>query len=358
MLNFVGTGIELHPGDFIEQADRLDVHVAKIKAVNEVEAASTGFGSKDRPRILFEPHVFYRELGSGPKRDRAVRDGLAYKKWGTKPYPRTADAQYDRLERAIIIDETAALRSASWGLGQVMGFNHELAGYSTVQFMVKAMMTGEGAQLEAMVNFILSAELDDELQRGDWAGFARGYNGAGYAKNNYHTKLSRAYQKFLTGGKAANQFPLLILGSSNKPKVKEVQRRLKLHGNYGGRIDGLFGPKTEQAVKEFQEDHPITGFVDGKVGKNTWTALLEDPGRASNEAMTPPAPESQPEKKDPPIEAVLPVVGGGISEASGTPLWVTLVIIAGLAMIAYAVWSNRKSVTRGFRRLLKLGEGE
>jgi hypothetical protein len=35
---------------------------------------------------------------------------------------------YPRLAQAIAIDRPAALRSASWGLGQIMGFNHELAG--------------------------------------------------------------------------------------------------------------------------------------------------------------------------------------------------------------------------------------
>lgn len=38
--------------------------------------------------MLFEPHVFYRLLGKGAKRDAAVSAGLAYPKWGMKPYAR------------------------------------------------------------------------------------------------------------------------------------------------------------------------------------------------------------------------------------------------------------------------------
>jgi peptidoglycan hydrolase-like protein with peptidoglycan-binding domain len=38
-------------------------------------------------------------------------------------------------------------------------------------------------------------------------------------------------------------------------------------------VDGLFGPATEQRVKQFQADEHLA--VDGVVGKNTWTALLE-----------------------------------------------------------------------------------
>jgi murein L,D-transpeptidase YcbB/YkuD len=36
---------------------------------------------------------------------------------------------------------------------------------------------------------------------------------------------------------------------------------------------GVFGPKTDTAVREFQDDHDLG--VDGIVGKNTWKALLE-----------------------------------------------------------------------------------
>lgn len=35
--------------------------------------------------------------------------------------------------------------------------------------------------------------------------------------------------------------------------------------------DGIFGPLTEEAVKEFQEKNGLT--VDGIVGKNTWTKI-------------------------------------------------------------------------------------
>lgn len=39
-----------------------------------------------------------------------------------------------------------------------------------------------------------------------------------------------------------------------------------------GEADGSFGGKTENAVKEFQEENDLD--VDGSVGKNTWNALL------------------------------------------------------------------------------------
>jgi murein L,D-transpeptidase YcbB/YkuD len=36
---------------------------------------------------------------------------------------------------------------------------------------------------------------------------------------------------------------------------------------------GVFGPKTNDAVRQFQRDNGLQ--VDGIVGKNTWKALLE-----------------------------------------------------------------------------------
>jgi transcriptional regulator with XRE-family HTH domain len=53
--------------------------------------------------------------------------------------------------------------------------------------------------------------------------------------------------------------------------VIEVQCLLKRHGFDPGPIDGIFGTKTEQAVKDLQRaGHAV---VDGKVGPQTWALL-------------------------------------------------------------------------------------
>jgi peptidoglycan hydrolase-like protein with peptidoglycan-binding domain len=38
-------------------------------------------------------------------------------------------------------------------------------------------------------------------------------------------------------------------------------------------VDGIFGPKTEERVRLFQGNENLT--VDGIVGRNTWTKLLD-----------------------------------------------------------------------------------
>ena len=195
MIDFVGPARALGTEDVRTIAGYLGCHVAAVRAVLAIEAAGNGFGPDKRPIILNEPHHFYRQIGPGPKRNEAVRRGLAYQAWGAKPYPRTQAARYAWLADAMGIDEAAALKSCSWGMGQVMGFNHQAAGFNTVQDFVRAMTISEGAQLYAMARFIVTNDLQLALRRLDWRAFARGYNGAAYEKNAYHTKLAAAYQR-------------------------------------------------------------------------------------------------------------------------------------------------------------------
>ena len=62
--------------------------------------------------------------------------------------------------------------------------------------MVEKFKQDEEEHLLAMVRFIISAGLDDELRRHDWVGFARGYNGPGFAKNGYDKKLAASFAKW------------------------------------------------------------------------------------------------------------------------------------------------------------------
>lgn len=194
-MTFIGEGRPLALDDITAIAGYLGCEVAAVHAVLAVETAGDGFGHDGRPIILNEPHVFYRELGRGDKRKEAVRAGLAYQKWGAKPYPKTQAERYAWLDAAMAIDEAAALRSCSWGLGQVMGFNHELVGFATVQAFVAAMTVSEGAQLFAMARFIVANNLQRHLRSKNWASFARGYNGSAYKKHGYDTKLANAYAR-------------------------------------------------------------------------------------------------------------------------------------------------------------------
>lgn len=71
---------------------------------------------------------------------------------------------------------------------------------------------------------------------------------------------------------------LLKLGSRGE-EVKIVQRKLGLT------VDGVFGPKTEAAVKEFQKKNGI--YPDGMVGPKTWPLIQATSN--NNPATTKPA---------------------------------------------------------------------
>jgi hypothetical protein len=192
-MNFTGKAKRLEDIDLPMIGREIGVGEDEIHAILDVEAAGTGFDRLGRPKMLFEPHVFWRELGPGSKRDRAVAEALAYPRWKPGAYPKDS---YPRLLKAIAIDEEAALRSASWGLGQVMGFNAGAAGYASAKTMVQAFIDDEEHHLRAMIRFIVKNGLDDELRRHDWKGFARGYNGPGFAKNGYDKKLAASFARW------------------------------------------------------------------------------------------------------------------------------------------------------------------
>jgi hypothetical protein len=199
-MNFVGAALKATPADIDRVAADLKVEPAAFRAVLEVEAAGSGFDKASRPKALFERHHFYRNLKPMPDQQaEAVAAGLAYPKWGEKPYQKGSDAVYKEIERACAINEDAALLSTSWGLGQIMGFNYRMIGKPSVQSMVNEAMDSEAGQLRQVAAFLRASGLQDALMTRNWAKVARGYNGPGYAKNAYDVKLARAYDKFSKG---------------------------------------------------------------------------------------------------------------------------------------------------------------
>lgn len=55
--------LRLKEEDFVKSAEALNVEVATVKAVQEVETGGRGgFFAPDRPSILFEGHIFWSQL--------------------------------------------------------------------------------------------------------------------------------------------------------------------------------------------------------------------------------------------------------------------------------------------------------
>ncbi|MCD8435886.1 N-acetylmuramidase family protein [Tenacibaculum dicentrarchi] len=178
--------------DYEIAAEIIGCDIATIKAVAEVESNGNGFNLDGSPKILFEGHWFHRMTFG--KYSKWQNRNISYPKWVRTFYRQN---QHKRLQKAVKLNRDAALKSASWGKFQIMGFNYDKCGFENVQDFVNAMYKSEGEQLKAFINFIISRKLDDELRTKNWARFAYFYNGAGFRKNKYDTKLATAYLKYL-----------------------------------------------------------------------------------------------------------------------------------------------------------------
>ncbi len=238
--SFKGIALPLDEAGVSAITQQLGTNAPELWAVLTVETRGCGFQPNRRPFILFERHIF-------SKRTNRVFDAqhsdISNPEAGG--YGAGGDHQYDRLKRAIALNRTAALESASWGIGQVMGFNAQIAGFSNVDDMIAKMMISETEQLRGMAGFIIHNGLDKALQRRDWTAFARGYNGANFAINKYDTRLAAAFAKFSGGG-----MPDL--------KVRAAQVYLTYLGFNPGTIDGLPGKMTFSALNEFQAKNSLS----------------------------------------------------------------------------------------------------
>jgi len=250
---FVGKGTPLSQHGIDTATARLEVGAAEIWAVLTVETTGCGFLPDRRPKILFERHIFHRETNG--RFDAAAPDLSDPTPGGYGP---AGAHQHDRLTRAVALDRNAALRSASWGIGQVMGFNAESVGFPSVKEMVQEMVESEDAQLRGMLEFVRTNGLHRAMQQHGWRTFARGYNGPDFEKNAYDTKLDQAFTRLSAGG-----LPDL--------RVRAAQVLLTYRAIDPGPIDGQNGNRTQTALRTFQQQAGLV--VTGEPDDPTMAAL-------------------------------------------------------------------------------------
>ena len=252
------SAVPLSSSGFQAATTSLGVDSATVWALLTVETLGCGFLADRRPQILFERHVFHALTGG--KWDAAHPDISGAQPGGYGP---SGAAQYGRLAQAVALDANAALQSASWGLGQVMGENYGRTGFGSVQEMVTAMCGSEDRQLGAVAAFIVANGLHKALQRQDWAAYARGYNGPDYAKNNYDSRLARYYADFSDG----TAIPDLT--------IRAAQLCLMFLGFDPQGIDGKVGAHTLTALHTFQSARglALTSAIDAEVAATLTAAL-------------------------------------------------------------------------------------
>lgn len=186
--------------DIIDLATQFGAEPAALMAVLKTESGGKGFDTQNRPKILFEGHIFYNLIKGKPVLLQKVlaeqKNNICYASWGARGKAYNLD-QYTRLEEAISFDKEAALKSASWGLGQIMGMNYKACGQATVEAMVTGMYFSEKKQFEMMLTFVKGNKtMYEALKSKQWATFAKAYNGPGYAQNKYDVKLQQVYESY------------------------------------------------------------------------------------------------------------------------------------------------------------------
>jgi hypothetical protein len=213
---------------------KLRIDEPTLWAMMHVESSQVGYLSDRRPQILFERHIFSGLTGGAYD---ATNPGISNPVPGG--YGASGAGQYPRLGEAAALDNDAALQSASWGLGQVMGENFAMGGYAGVDAMVADMCTSEDAQLAMMVEFIVQNNLAPALQAHNWAAYASVYNGPNYAGQQYDVRLANAYAAF-------------SVGPSPDQTTRTVQVLLNYLGFNVAVVDGELGPNTLTALHSFQ----------------------------------------------------------------------------------------------------------
>jgi N-acetylmuramidase-like protein/putative peptidoglycan binding protein len=262
--SFTGAGLPMTADGLRSGCDKLAVKPAEIWTVLAVETLGSGFLPDRRPKILFERHIFHKETKgvfdqTAPDLSNPDQGGYS-----------GGAAEYPRLLRAMELNEQAALRSTSWGIGQIMGFNAAVAGFPDAAAMVQAMVNSEDQQVAGLFAFLTSSNLDQPLRDHDWKGFAEGYNGSSYAKNQYDQHLESAFEKYSTG-----TLPDLTL--------RAAQLYLTYLGYKTGPVDGALGHMTRSALMLFQQAQGID--PTGELDDTTWTRLQQ--GGAAAAAATP-----------------------------------------------------------------------
>lgn len=164
-------------------AEAVDIPLANVIAVFNVESRGSGFGPDGRLTVLYEPHVAYKHARRA-KEAQAEAPDLFYPRWidpkslrKSQPhaYRTTQEDRWDMIARAAKIDFDAAVRAVSWGRFQVMGYWAEKLDFTDPLHMIEHMYEGEHNHFDVFIRYCTMAGLLSALRKGDWYGFSR-YN--------------------------------------------------------------------------------------------------------------------------------------------------------------------------------------
>lgn len=189
--------------DYVNAAAQLgaDIDPLLVRACAQVESGGkSGFGASGLPIIAYEGHWFHKYTHHQYDETHPLLS-YRYKKkagWQWQKNNKDQTTAWKTLNEAMELNAEAALKSTSWGMCQVMGFNYESCRYKDVFAFVEAMKRGSLGQLQAFVGYCKGRPgMISALRRKDFAAMAFAYNGKDYG--NYDKQFERAYIRL--GGK-------------------------------------------------------------------------------------------------------------------------------------------------------------
>ena len=253
----------------IKAANASHIEPAALLALVEVETAGKAFEEDGRtPAFLYERHVAWREAKKRGCLAAFIRAGLATPKWDRATQYRDQRTSAQRLElmrAARAIDAETALRSASHGLGQIMGHLAERLGFADAADMVAHMTGSLDGQIDCLLRELAATHLVAPLNAHEWAHVARIYNGAAYAQNRYDVRLADAYKRWCRRLVTMDGHAPAPEPSLSRDEIRAIQLRLRELGfAEAGSADGAFGTRTIGAIAAFQahEGLPVSGRYD------------------------------------------------------------------------------------------------
>ncbi len=168
-------------------AKRLGCTTKQLRAVSKVESGGSAYDQMGRPKILFERHLFYRFTGG--------RFGLS--SFNQPKGGGYNENSWDKLTRAACLDPGAAFAAVSWGKFQVLGLHWDVLGYPSALDLAYSTVISEAAHYELLARYIEANGLTLAIgalstHPADNVAFAKAYNGPGFKKFAYDTKLAQA----------------------------------------------------------------------------------------------------------------------------------------------------------------------
>ena len=184
--------------DFQRVAEEHGVEPWKLHGLTDIESRRGGFDNDGRAIMVPELHKFSEFT---LRAYDETNPDLSIRKWihparvkAGHPYTLDNAGRWDTLARQASLNADAAVRAASWGAFQIMGFNYAALHFDTPLELVRRIYQGERAQLDLAVRYLIAEGGFDPLLKGDFYRAAIVQNGTG-KPNEYAAEWKAASLK-------------------------------------------------------------------------------------------------------------------------------------------------------------------